>query len=129
MKEAKIGLAEAQYKDKSFEGSIKTYSGLIAQVSGEFKKLESEFSGKSDSIILARQVEETRASLALFHFQSGLAYEQLGNFEKALEECQLGLEGVSTDIAATALKRIQEKLAAQQKLSGETGSKALPLDK
>jgi len=109
MMEARKGLAEAQFQDQNYTGAIKTYAYLIKEEADNFKDLESRLA-KEKSLQLAQELETARKELAFFHFQTGLSYEQLGDYDKALQECRLGLEGVPTQKAAAALKRIQSRL-------------------
>ena len=111
MVEAKKSLANAQFNNKNFEGAITTYDMLIKQYSSDFDALN-EKASKDTSIELAKQLEGLRKNIAYFHYQKGLSYEQLKDFEKAQAECRLGFEGVSTQEAADTLRRIQ---AAEQK--------------
>ena len=110
MTPARIGLASAQFNDKNFSGASSTYAALIKQLSSEFEEFQKN--ADKNSADAMKKMEDFRKQIAYFHYQNGLACEQLGDYNKALEECRLGLEGVSTQEAAATLKRIQ---AAQQK--------------
>ena len=105
--EAKQGLALAQFSDKNFAGALVTYEALIAQFSAMFSDANQKASSDKDSVELLKKAEDLRKEIAYFHFQKGLCLEQLGDYDKAVVECRLGLEGVSTKDAALALKRIQ----------------------
>jgi tetratricopeptide (TPR) repeat protein len=107
MLDAKRGLALAQFNDKNFSGALVTYDALLNQYSPIFSDASQKASADQASTELAKKVEELRKEMAFFHFQKGLALEQLGEYDKALSECRLGLEGVSTKDAAVTLKRIQ----------------------
>lgn len=130
MSEAKKGLAAAQFADKNYAGSIKTCAELIKQLSAELAGLADAAGKQKDSVEAARRVEDARREIALFHYQSGLAYEQMGDFDKAMDECRMGLEGVSTQEAAATLRRIQsakDKAAPQKAVPAPAEAPAAPV--
>lgn len=110
MFDVRKGLALAQFSDKNFKSAIDSYDALIRTLTADFEDAKEKFSQDQASAEKAKRVEDLRKDIAYFHFQKGLAYEGLGDYDKALEECRVGLEGVSTQDAAAAQKRI---LAAQ----------------
>jgi tetratricopeptide (TPR) repeat protein len=112
--DAKRGLATAQFNDKNFAGALVTYDALLSQYAVVFTDADQKAASDKNSEELAKKVEDLRKEIAYFHFQKGLSLEQLGDYDKALSECRLGLEGVPTKEAAAALKRIQ----------GQAGKKA-----
>ncbi|MBI4396388.1 MAG: tetratricopeptide repeat protein [Elusimicrobia bacterium] len=115
MLEARKGLAQAQFSDKNFSSAIGTYDALIKTFTNEFNDANDKLSKEKTSDERAKRVEDLRKDIAYFHFQKGLSYEQLGEFDKALAECRIGLEGVSTQEAAATQKRIQLAQEAAQK--------------
>jgi tetratricopeptide (TPR) repeat protein len=119
--EAKRGLASAQFNDKNFAGALVTYGALLAQHASAFAEATQKAEADKESAELAKKAEDLRKEIAFFHYQKGLALEQLGDYDKALAECRLGLEGVPTKEAAVTLKRIQA--AAQKK------AEAIPVPK
>jgi tetratricopeptide (TPR) repeat protein len=122
MREAKKSLAFSQFNDKDYKGSIDTYESLIKQYSADFSALSSTSSAESPGE-LDKQKDDTMKDIAYFHFRTGLSYEQLSYYDKALAECKAGLEGVSTQEAADTIKRLEgeagkepeKKLPDQQK--------------
>ncbi|HRY29263.1 MAG TPA: tetratricopeptide repeat protein [Elusimicrobiota bacterium] len=114
MVEAKKGLALALFNDKNYTGAVDAYDALIKKFSGDFDALNEKASKDKIPADLAKKVEDLRKDIAYFHYQKGLSYEQLGEYDNALAECRLGLEGVSTQEAAATIKRIQTA-AAQKK--------------
>lgn len=124
--EAKKGLAAAQFADRNFSSAIKTYTELIKQLTAELVGLQEAAMKQKDSVDAARRVEDSRREIALFHYQSGLAYEQAGNFDKAMDECRMGLEGVSTQEAAATLKRIQSAKEKAEKPAEKAAPAAAP---
>ena len=107
MLEAKRGLAGAQFNDKNFSGALISYDALLNQYAAAFTDASQKAGTDKESPELAKKVEELRKEIAYFHYQKGLCLEQLGDYDKALTECRLGLEGVPTKEAAVTLKRIQ----------------------
>ena len=76
----------------------------------KFAVLREKLNVNNNSPELIREVERTRKLIASFHYKNGLSYEKRKFYEKALVECNLGLEGVSTDEAASTIKRIKSKI-------------------
>jgi tetratricopeptide (TPR) repeat protein len=111
--EAKRGLASAQFNDKNFTGALTTYDALLNQYAAAFADATQKLAADKESPELAKKAEQLRKEIAFFHYQKSLCLEQLGDYDKALSECRLGLEGVPTKEAAVTLKRIQG--AAQKK--------------
>ncbi len=117
MIDARAGLAKAQFSDKNYAGATQSYNQLISQLSAEFEKTKAKLAGDRDSIEIAKRLEDIRRQIAVFHYQNGLTFEQTGDYAKAIDECRLGFEGVSTQEAALTLKRLQA--AAQKKAPGK----------
>lgn len=129
MLDAKKSLASAKFNDKNYSGAVTTYDDLIKQVSTDFDEANDKALKNKDSVELAKTVEDLRRDIAFFHFQKGLCYEQLADYDKAVSECTLGFEGVSTQEAATALKRIQAAAHTAPQEKTEPEPKPIKLDK
>jgi tetratricopeptide (TPR) repeat protein len=112
--EAKKGLALAQFSDKDYLSALAAYNELIRSYSVDFDAVRDALAKDASSVAIAAKAESLRSQIALLHYQRGLCYEQLGDFDRALEECRLGLEGVSTQEAAVTLKRIQAQIQKRQ---------------
>jgi tetratricopeptide (TPR) repeat protein len=114
MTDARTGMASAQFKDRNFVSAVDTYKSLIAELSAKFKELQGQLIEDSQNVDIAKDLEKVRSNIAFFHYRCGLCYEQLGDYDKALEECRLGLEGVETSEVAVTLKRLSKKIAKEK---------------
>ena len=110
MLETKKSLAFAMFNDKDYKDALGIYESLIKYYSAGFNAL-GDASAKQGDTDLEKRKENMLKDIAYFHFREGLCYEQLAQYDKALAECKKGLEGVSTQEAAEAIKRIDAKAA------------------
>jgi tetratricopeptide (TPR) repeat protein len=123
--EARRSLAIAQFNEKAFAEACSNYDVLIKQSSAEFDVLRDSISRNSTtSQDDAQKLEQLRSVIAYYHFVKGLNLEQIGEFEKAEQECRLGLEGVTTKEAATTMKRIQKAISDKHSTSNNPPAQA-----
>ncbi len=128
MFDVRKGLALAQFHDKNFQSAIDSYDSLIKIVTADFNAAQDALEKDASSADKAKRVEELRKDIAYFHFQKGLSYEGLGDYETALRECRVGLEGVSTQEAAAAQKRILAALSTAPKTGSSPSGTSVPAE-
>ncbi len=126
--EARRSLALAQFKEKDFDQARQNYIILIKQASDDYDKMQAALSKTLEPASEeSKKLEQQRVLVAYFHYQYGLCLEQLGDYDKAEQECTFGLEGVSTKKAAVTMKRIQKAKADKAAKAQTTAPAAMPV--